>query len=201
MKIELIAALEKKGFKRWTKGSMDRLYINPTSIGLELDFYKTGNVSYATLNGERISNSRGTAMKEAKCYIDIATGKCVSSYDVFVEAMEQIVAEAEADLAAETAETAENAETIENTETTEERGMCMKKLYWDYESWGNGYPPVNHEEICSRANEMIDEYAAAHPDYDEMDVFDLFAEKLWEDFCKTGEVGGAVAIYEDDDEH
>lgn len=109
MKNELIAALEKKGFNRWTKGAMDRLYINPTYIGLELEYYKTGNVSAAYLNGERISNTRGREMKAAKCYIDIATGKCVSSYDVFVEAMEQILAETEAELDAQT-ETAEAAE-------------------------------------------------------------------------------------------
>lgn len=109
MKNELIAALENKGFKRWTKGDMDRLYIDPTCIGLELEFYKTGNVSNAYLNGERISNTRGREMKAAKCYIDITAGKCVSSYDVFVEAMEQILAETEAELDAQ-AEAAEAAE-------------------------------------------------------------------------------------------
>ena len=119
MKNEMIAALENKGFNRWTKGSMDRLYINPTSLGLELDFYKSGSVSYASLNGERISHSRGTAMKEAKCFIDITTGKCVSSYDEFVEAMELILAETEAELTADSTEVSDSAETSENTETAE----------------------------------------------------------------------------------
>lgn len=103
---KVIEALEKKGFSRWTKGTMDRLYINPTCIGLELEYYKTGNVSDAYLNGERISNTRGREMKAAKCYIDIATGDCVSNYDVFVEAMQALLAEAEAELAEEEAPSA-----------------------------------------------------------------------------------------------
>lgn len=103
MKQQLIEALEKKGFNRWTKGNMDRLYINPTQIGLYLEHYNTGNVRYAELNGEPISNTRGREMKSAKCYIDIATGDCVSDYDVFVEAMQALLAEAEAELAEEEA--------------------------------------------------------------------------------------------------
>lgn len=106
MKQQLIEALEKKGFNRWTKGTMDRLYINPTRLGLELGYYKTGNVSDAYLNGERISNTSGREMKASKCYIDIATGECVSNYDVFIEAMQALLAEAEAELAEEEASSA-----------------------------------------------------------------------------------------------
>ena len=91
---ETIKALEDKGFSRWTKGTMDRLYIKPTYIGLELTYYKTGNVSSASINGKSISNSRGRAMQSAKCYIDIKTGKCVSPFREFEEAMEQLLAEA-----------------------------------------------------------------------------------------------------------
>ena len=73
-----IKALEDKGFKRWTKGTMDRLYINANTLGLEVERYKTGNVKYAEYRGERISNTRGSEMLYAKTYIDIATGKLVS---------------------------------------------------------------------------------------------------------------------------
>ncbi len=69
-----IASLEKKGFSRWQKGSMDRLYINSTRIGLSLEYYKTGNICHAELNGERISNSRAYSIKAAKNYIDVADG-------------------------------------------------------------------------------------------------------------------------------
>lgn len=79
---KIIAALETKGFKRWTKGNMDRLYIDATNlIDLELDYNKSGNVTWAVLNGERISNTRGREYKATKTYIDIATGIVYSIKD------------------------------------------------------------------------------------------------------------------------
>lgn len=69
-------------------------------------------------------------------------------------------------------------------------------MYWSIDSWGSDYPPVNAEEIISRANELIDQYSAEHPDYDERDV-NLYSETLWEDFCRTGELDGIVAEYEE----
>lgn len=83
-----ITALEGKGFNRWTKGNMDRLYINADALGLEVERYNTGNVSSAYWQGERISNSRGSAMLYAKTYIDIATGKLVGTHDLLREAAE-----------------------------------------------------------------------------------------------------------------
>ena len=69
-----ISALESKGFKRWQKNGMDRLYINATRLGLELTFYNTGNVRSAAFNGEWISNSRGRGLRDCKTYIDVADG-------------------------------------------------------------------------------------------------------------------------------
>ena len=92
---KMIAALESKGFKRWTKetarGTLDRLYINSTLLGLELEYYKTGNISDAYLNGERISNSRGYSYKSAKTYVDVQTGMVHSDQDFFAEAAQSIV--------------------------------------------------------------------------------------------------------------
>jgi hypothetical protein len=75
-----IAALEKKGFARWQKGSMDRLYINSTRIGLTVEYYKTGNIHYAELNGEHISNSRAYSIKAAKNYVDVSDGSIHTDY-------------------------------------------------------------------------------------------------------------------------
>jgi len=69
-----ISALESKGFSRWQKGNMDRLYINSTRIGLSCEYYKTGNIRSAELNGESISNCRARAIKDSKNYIDVADG-------------------------------------------------------------------------------------------------------------------------------
>ena len=70
----MIAALESKGFKRWTKGVYDRLYIRSTLCGLELSFYNTGNIRSAKLNGDPISNCRARKLREGKNYIDLADG-------------------------------------------------------------------------------------------------------------------------------
>lgn len=67
-------------------------------------------------------------------------------------------------------------------------------FYWTTNSWGSDYPPVNAEEIISRANELIDQYAADHPEFDEMDIAQ-YAQSMWEDFCDSDEVGGVFAIY------
>ena len=71
---EKIAALEKKGFKRWTKGNLDRLYINAGQLGLVCTYYKTGAISSAKFNGEDISNRKASSMKCAKTFIDIKSG-------------------------------------------------------------------------------------------------------------------------------
>ncbi len=69
---------EAKGFKRWQKNGMDRMYINANTLGLECSYYKTGNISSAWFNGERISNSLGYRMKSSKTYIDLVKKVLVS---------------------------------------------------------------------------------------------------------------------------
>ena len=70
-----IEALEKKGFNRWTKGNMDRLYFSLEKAGaLELDYYKSGNLRSADLDGERISNAEACRLLAVKCFIDLKKG-------------------------------------------------------------------------------------------------------------------------------
>ena len=74
MKSEMlnIEELEKRGFNRWTKGDMDRLYFNvEKSEYLDVDYYKSGNVSSAYLEGERISNAEAYRLMSVKCFIDL----------------------------------------------------------------------------------------------------------------------------------
>ena len=75
MSEEMVARYEANGFKRWTKGSMDRLYIDVTKLGLELEYYKTGNISQAHWCGSSISNANGYRFKDSKVYVDVATGE------------------------------------------------------------------------------------------------------------------------------
>lgn len=77
-----VEALEQKGFSRWSKGNMDRLYFNIEKSGdLDADYYKTGNMRSAYLNGERISNAEACRLLSVKCFIDLKDGnKLVVQY-------------------------------------------------------------------------------------------------------------------------
>ena len=74
-----IASLESMGAKRWTKGDKDRLYLKNAGakiMGLDVDTYKSGNISSATRNGERISNSQAKKIIDSyeRAYVDLKTG-------------------------------------------------------------------------------------------------------------------------------
>ena len=90
---EMIKNLEDKGFRRWTKGTMDRLYINAGALGLETRRYKTGNISYAEFNGVEISHAEGYRMLSAKTYIDIKTGKVFSDNDTLEQTAKDLLNE------------------------------------------------------------------------------------------------------------
>lgn len=88
---EMIKRLEDKGFNRWTKGTMDRLYINAGTLGLEVRRYKTGNISHAEFNGVEISHAEGYRMLSSKTYIDIKTGKVFSDNDTLEQAAKELL--------------------------------------------------------------------------------------------------------------
>lgn len=66
-----VAEIEALGFKRWTKGDMDRLYISAEALGLDTE--------RQTFKGERISGSLCREMANGKTYIDLRTKMIVSS--------------------------------------------------------------------------------------------------------------------------
>lgn len=107
----MIAKLEAKGGKRWIKGNMDRMYFNATMLGLELEYYKTGNIRDASFRGMGLSNSMGGRYKAAKTYIDLATGTVHSDFDCLADAVRELIAQAEEEIKAETAAEEETAET------------------------------------------------------------------------------------------
>ena len=69
-----IEELEAMGFRRWQKGNMDRLYLNYENAGVEIGFYKTGNVSWVHIDGDSVSNAEGRRIMASKTYIDVNTG-------------------------------------------------------------------------------------------------------------------------------
>jgi hypothetical protein len=83
---EKISELESKGFKRWTKNGMDRLYVNASVLGLTCTYYNTGNIRSAQMNDEMISNSQARKFKSAKTYIDLVQELIVSDCDCLAHA-------------------------------------------------------------------------------------------------------------------
>jgi len=78
-KVEITAEnLEAIGGRRWIKGGHDRIYFNnwPELIGLEINRYKTGNISSAFLDGELISNRQAGLLLNMinKVYWDTQAG-------------------------------------------------------------------------------------------------------------------------------
>lgn len=105
MKETMIAALENKGFSRWTRYGKDRLYADSKACGFDLEYYGSGNLRRAELNGEPISNSRaGKMLARTKIYIDVPTGELVVNADAdeqLVVNVRAAIAEAEKETDAE----------------------------------------------------------------------------------------------------
>lgn len=125
---ETIAKLEAKGFNRWTKGNMDRLYIDAKNYGAEFVYYNSGNIRSAKFQGERISNADGRRLNATKAYIDIATGELHIQTDYYYddeirEAIEAIIAEVETEIEAEEAARAEEEAEAETANENEEDTM------------------------------------------------------------------------------
>lgn len=94
-----IKTLTDIGFNRWTKKLsngkvMDRLYIKPEYLGLELTRYKSGNISSAKFNGETISNSEARRIEGTKCYVNVATKEVVCDRDDLKRAAQEVIDDA-----------------------------------------------------------------------------------------------------------
>lgn len=116
MNEKMIEKLAAKGFSRWTKGKYDRMYINAKDLGLDCEYYKTGNIADATFRGEGVSNSEAYRMKAAKTYIDVETGEVVSDNRYLKEATEEVLAAVKAEIEAEEAALTKETEWAEDAE-------------------------------------------------------------------------------------
>ena len=124
MENKMIEKLESKGFNRWTKGNMDRLYINAQAMGLTVRYHKTGTVAEAYWNGERISNGEARRMMSAKTYIDLKDGSLHSDNywcDTLKDAAQALIDEVTAEIEAEEKAEAEKVQAVEETEAEEAR--------------------------------------------------------------------------------
>lgn len=77
--------LEALGLTHWIKGDMDRIYINNKDLkavfGLEIEYYKSGNIKSATLNGDKLSNNKAFGLLRNKIYFDCKLNKFNTDLD------------------------------------------------------------------------------------------------------------------------
>jgi len=91
MNQQVIDKLIAAGGNRWQKNGMDRIYFKASQLGLDYSCYKTGNISSATFNGERISNSEANRMCAAKTYYNVVTNTVVSDNSALKAAVDSII--------------------------------------------------------------------------------------------------------------
>ena len=67
------------GGNLWEKGEMRRIYLNEwlELAGVNITRYNTGNISSASINGEKLSNAKASELASVKCYWDCTKAKIV----------------------------------------------------------------------------------------------------------------------------
>jgi len=82
----------------WQKNDMHRIYFNNIAelLGMEIEWYKTGTIRNAKINGETISNTKANSIRKfAKVWYDVKTGtfECKDIekkyFDMIVEELER----------------------------------------------------------------------------------------------------------------
>ena len=63
--------------KVWVGGKHQRLYLHAKALGLKCDYYHSGNISRAWVNGEDISNCEARRILGAGAYIDMVSGEVI----------------------------------------------------------------------------------------------------------------------------
>ena len=119
-----IEALEKLGYKRWTKYGKDRLYAAEACIGLEIEG-QGRRIFYSALDGKEISHASAErlACGVSSAYIDIETGRFYGfsddAYELAVAKIEEIDEEGEAE-EVEVEEVGTESEEVEAEEAEED---------------------------------------------------------------------------------
>lgn len=103
MSDKMIERLATKGFNRWTKGNIDRMYINASQLGLACSYHTTGSIKNATFRGDGISNCEARRLKADKCYIDLKTGTVTAASSRLSDAAQSLIDEAATEIEAEEA--------------------------------------------------------------------------------------------------
>ena len=78
-KVKVAEALQdlKAYGKVWVGGKHKRLYLNAKALGLKCDYYHSGNISRAWVNGEDISNCEARRILGAGAYRELVSGDVI----------------------------------------------------------------------------------------------------------------------------
>lgn len=112
-----IEALENKGFKRWTKGDKDRLYIKAWNLPNVKTIWKKNGKKCVEINGEELSYTKSSEVNYTSIYIDLADDSIhvdSSFADVLTEGVEMLL-----NSVSTTEETTAVKEDLTTEETTE----------------------------------------------------------------------------------
>lgn len=82
-----VEKLEGAGGKRWTEGDMDRVYLDPTKLGLEVEFRRSGKVESASFDGTPITDDAARHVLNSRVYVDVASGRLYTLSDFADEAV------------------------------------------------------------------------------------------------------------------
>jgi len=96
---ETVSALVALGGREWKAVNQHRVYFNldacAAMTGLSVGYYKTGNVSCATLDGKKVSNSEARRILRnigsTKTYVDLRTGAIEAATDLIKSKIKTIL--------------------------------------------------------------------------------------------------------------
>lgn len=86
---EQISRLEDAGGHRWQKGGYDRIYFNATDLGLDVEYYGTGNVRCAAYDGKSISNAEARRVMSSKMYVNVDDGSVFAVFGRIADDIEE----------------------------------------------------------------------------------------------------------------
>lgn len=166
MKIQNLNLLkaQEKGWNEWHKYNKNRLYFSiKSSEMLDLDFYKSGAISFSELNGEKISHAEASRLVASKVFIDLDTNELHVDSDADEDLLKEIL-DAEIAKIVEVEEEVEEAE--EETETleveVEETVEGITGNVLDMELSGNNGSDVDH------LSDLFDDAVLSEKDYDKL---------------------------------
>ncbi|QAS70247.1 hypothetical protein DLJ48_06795 [Oenococcus sicerae] len=180
---------EAQGWVRWTKGDKDRLYFNIDKNGaLDLGYYKSGNINFSELQGEKISHAEAYKLLSEKVYFDLNTGKMVADDSTEADTIKEIAENSLKEIKVEEVkpEAKEVEVEVEVAETIE--GITGTTLSMDLTG-------KNGKDV-DRLSDLFSDAVMSQADYDKLvDIWNLPASDTVEHILKGLKSAGLIEGY------